>query len=586
MLILTAALVAPLISASLAAAVSLSGKTGLADYEIAGFLLSPMGFAAALMAASLILVAGVLEVSVMMAVILSERRLGHVSIRAALGLVIGRLPVLIPFAGWFLLRLLAGLLPVAGLIALIGLPLISEHDINYYLSQNPPEFRRFKLIAAGIAALGGLGLIWLLLGWSMALPGVLFSGAGPRRAFGQSTALVRGQRLGLLRDFGLWALIAFAVSTGITALITAVAGPVNHAAEGDIFRSLQWIAVALVLWVVLFAVATTLTRGAFSVLLLDRAEEMGLPLSVEGVQSAAWRRGMLALAAGFVLLAPVGLYFSDQLLARVQGDHQVMVVAHRGAAGTRPENTLAAMEQAIVEGADWLELDVQESADGEVIVAHDSDFMKIAGVPTKIWEITAEELAEIDAGSWFAPEFAGEPVPRLAEVLELAKGRANVLIELKYYGHDVRLEERVAELVEAAGMADSIAIMSLEPEGVAKMQALRPDWKVGLLAATVLGDLTGRDVDFLALNASAATPHFVAHARDVGMPLLVWTVNTPEDMSRMISRGVDGLITDFPGRVAEVQAARAELSTAERLLLELGDITGLITGYGLAGNED
>jgi glycerophosphoryl diester phosphodiesterase len=148
------------------------------------------------------------------------------------------------------------------------------------------------------------------------------------------------------------------------------------------------------------------------------------------------------------------------------------VIGHRGAAALAPENTLSSVERAIEDGADWVEIDVQETADGEVVVLHDSDFMKLAGTPLKIWEGSFAEVRSLDIGSWFGPEFRGEGVATLEEALPRAKGRAKVIIELKYYGHDQRLEERVAAVVERTGMEGDIAIMSLERTGVEKMAAL------------------------------------------------------------------------------------------------------------------
>ena len=235
-----------------------------------------------------------------------------------------------------------------------------------------------------------------------------------------------------------------------------------------------------------------------------------------------------------------------------------------------------AFEKAVEDGADWVELDVQESAEGEVIVVHDSDFMKLAGVPTKVWDVTAEELVEIDIGGWFAPEFSDQRTPTLAEALAVVKGSASrMLIELKYYGHDVRLEARVAEIVEAAGMADRVAVMSLKYEGVQMMRALRPDWRVGVLAATAVGDLARLDGDFVAVNASRATSRLVRASDAAGKDLYVWTVNDPLRMTAMISLGVDGLITDEPALAREVIAARAELGAPARLLLLLSQRMGL-----------
>jgi glycerophosphoryl diester phosphodiesterase len=116
-------------------------------------------------------------------------------------------------------------------------------------------------------------------------------------------------------------------------------------------------------------------------------------------------------------------------------DH-AQIIAHRGGAGVAPENTLAAFKRGIADGADWLELDVQENADGVVVIEHDRDFMRVAGVNLEVWKATNADLA---VGSSFDPAFLDQRVPTLREVPELAKGRAGVFIELKYYGHDQNL---------------------------------------------------------------------------------------------------------------------------------------------------
>jgi glycerophosphoryl diester phosphodiesterase len=201
--------------------------------------------------------------------------------------------------------------------------------------------------------------------------------------------------------------------------------------------------------------------------------------------------------------------------------------------------------------------------------------MKLAGDPLKVWNATLADLARIDIGSWFDPAFADQRTPTLAEALAVAGDRARVLIELKHYGHAVRLEERVAAVVEAAGMADRVAVMSLDHASAARMKALRPDWRVGLLAATAVGDLTRLPADFLAVNAAMATTDFIRRAEAAGKPVMVWTVNDPLAMSAMISRGAAGLITDEPALARRVLAERAEMTTAERLLLGAADLFAL-----------
>ena len=146
-----------------------------------------------------------------------------------------------------------------------------------------------------------------------------------------------------------------------------------------------------------------------------------------------------------------------------------------------------------------------------------------------------------------------------------------MLIELKYYGHDDRLEERVAELVEETGMADDVMIMSLKRTGIAKMRSLRPDWPMGILAARAIGDLSALDADFLAVNTGQLSGHLLRRAHGSGKKVHVWTVDDPRAMSRMISMGVDGLITNDPALARRVMTQRAALSLPERLLVWLSD---------------
>ncbi len=277
-------------------------------------------------------------------------------------------------------------------------------------------------------------------------------------------------------------------------------------------------------------------------------------------------------AAGVVLAMGIGVF----LIHSVRLEDKAVIMAHRGSSTVAPENTMAAVKQAIADGADWVEIDVQETADGEVVVTHDSDFMKQAGVGLKIWNATAADLENIDIGSWFDPKFKDERVPKLQVVLAECKGKIGVTIELKYYGHDERLEERVVEIVEASGMASNVIVMSLKAGAVKKMKSLRPNWKVGQLLSVSAGRLGNSEADFVAVNASYADRRFVRSAHRIGKEVYVWTVNDAPTMSAMLSRGVDGLITDKPALARSVLELRSTLSSAERVLLELAGILGVV----------
>jgi glycerophosphoryl diester phosphodiesterase len=340
----------------------------------------------------------------------------------------------------------------------------------------------------------------------------------------------------------------------------------------------------LLVWGLLNLVVTVVNSAMFALLTAGLYHRFGgggearladAVASTELAGSPARRITMRWALACLVVMSLLAAIVGGMFAATVRFEDDVAVIAHRGAAGSAPENTLAAVTLAVEQGADIVEIDVQESADGEVIVVHDSDLMRVGGSPLKIWQATADELMQIDVGSWFGPEFRSERVPTLRQVLELCRGRARVDIELKTYGHNDRLEERVAAIVEGAGMEDDILVMSLSSDLVRSMKALRPDWTVGLLTAKALGDLTTSDADFLAVHVGIATPRFIRRAHRAGKEVYVWTVNDAVNMSRMMSRGVDGVITDHPALAREVLARRAELSVAERLMVAAAFWMGL-----------
>jgi glycerophosphoryl diester phosphodiesterase len=160
-------------------------------------------------------------------------------------------------------------------------------------------------------------------------------------------------------------------------------------------------------------------------------------------------------------------------------------------------------------------------------------------------------------------------------VLSECKGRIRVNIELKYYGHDEQLEQRVVEIVESLGMSSNVVVMSPKADAVKKIKSLRPGWKAGLLMSVSAGGLKNIEADFVAVNASFVDRKFVNSVHDLGKEVYVWTVNDAPTMSAMLSRGVNGVITDKLALARSVLDVRASLSPPERLLLELAGRFGV-----------
>lgn len=571
--LLLVALITPGVAITVNLAVSLSNQTALTDQAIAAFILSPVGFVAAVVVLSLFLLAEVLVFSVMAASLRMGERDPWRAGSSAIGLILSRLPALFGFAVRFVLRVLLLIVPFAAVAAVIAWWTLTEYDINYYLTFRPPSF----LVAVGLIGAVVLVMAWVLIrrlsAWALGLHLVLFESVAPSSAFNVSATRMEGKRGRLKLELAIW----LGLRVVIAALIATVAGllfdlvPLQGASHLKL--ALIYSLIVAGLWSLAGLVLAATALGALAVL-LDGFFEIKTS-EPPHPEPGNLRVPLLAALGGAAVAVVAGLWVGQEVLDRVDAPDRAEVIGHRGAAALRPENTMAAVLKAIEDGADWVEIDVQETADDVVIVAHDSDFMKLAGVPTKVWDATMEDVAEIDIGSWFDPEYADERTPTLRQVLEAAKGKAKVIIELKYYGHDVDLENRVAALVEEFEMQDDIATMSLKYPAVQKMEKLRPDWRAGVLAATAVGDLSGLEGEFVAVNAGMATPGLVRSVQAAGKDIYVWTVNDPLQMSAMASMGVDGLITDDPALANEVLRIRAEMGPAERLLLWLATSFGM-----------
>ena len=350
------------------------------------------------------------------------------------------------FAVRLVVRVLLLTLPFLAVGGAIAWVLLTEYDINYYLSERPSEF----WIAAAVIGLLALAMFTILvrklLAWSMALPLLLFGGVAPRRSFSESERLMGEHKYSLIKVLVNWALLAMILGVAVTAAIQQLGSWVVP----NFFDSIKWLVPILggfiALWMLGNFVITAFTAGALAFVLVGFYEQYGSSEESAGLYSIAheqpkrsWKLSTPALGLVLAGAAVISIMVGNWLLNGIQISDTVTVVAHRGAAGSAPENTIASIRQAIADSTDWIEIDVQESADGQVVVIHDSDFMKLAGIDLKVRDGTLEQIREIDVGSWFDPQYSAERVPTLTDLLEEAKGKSRVVIELKYYGYDKQL---------------------------------------------------------------------------------------------------------------------------------------------------
>lgn len=576
--VLVFTILTPLATALLRLSVSLSGKAALSDQDILFFFLSPAGFLALLLLGSVFSIIIFLGHAALLVVAGSVQASRAATVKQVLLFLTGRMAGLFQLAVLVLLRALLNLLPFVLLVLLLYQLMLSDYDINYYLAEKPPEWKWAIALGGVIAAACGANLLRLFVNWVFCLPLMLFSGRSPMQALADSQSAAREDRVVIAAWLLTWLLAGLLLTGVVSGLLTLAAMYLIPGAAASVKTLLLALGgVSLVGFLLYFAVTFTVSSW-LSLLIMKLFDERGLKaeLAPGTLAEATAAHPLLAdrrvvgwaLLAGFV----AALLLTWLLVERLQFDSSTEVMAHRGASAAAPENTIAAVQIAIDSGAQWVEIDVQETADGHVAVIHDSDLKKIGGSALTVAGSTLEQLQQVDIGSWFGAEFADQRIPTLEEVLLLCKGRIGVNIELKYYGKQVRLEQRVAEIVERTGMMEQVMFMSLSYDGIQVLHGLRPEWKVGLLSSVALGRLAELDVDFLALNGRAASRTLIRQAHKMGKQVMVWTVNDPVAMASMIGRGADALITDEPELAVTVLEHFEQLEPTERLLIQLADL--------------
>lgn len=271
---------------------------------------------------------------------------------------------------------------------------------------------------------------------------------------------------------------------------------------------------------------------------------------------------VLMLAVYLADLARNRFPISGELMEDIQ------ITAHRGGSRRAPENTLAALLAAEEDMADYAEIDVQMTADGVVVLAHDRSLKRVAGISRTVASLEWAELSRLDVGSWFSPAYAGERIPTLEEVLEFSEGRLRLNIELKQTGGDRGLAGKVAELVRSYGYEEQCVITSARLEDLVQVKEAAPELKTGYVIPAAYGDYYSMDaVDFISIRQSFVNQALVEKLHSQGKEVHVWTVNQPKDMERLRLLGVDNLITDDPVLARET-LYREE--TAETVLEYLG----------------
>lgn len=241
---------------------------------------------------------------------------------------------------------------------------------------------------------------------------------------------------------------------------------------------------------------------------------------------------------------------------------QVLTIAHRGASAYAPENTLSALRSAIELGCALAEVDVQRTRDGVLVLVHDTDLARTTRSRRSVGDLTYRQLRRLDAGSWFSPAYAGEPIPTLEETLDVLDGSGTgLLLELKHPGRYPGIAVDVARTLRGRrGYVESgqCIVQSFDHAVMREMARLLPDAPIGLLGHPPVRQLPSLAVwaDYVNPRHGRATRAYLAAVHAVGMSSFVWTVDRDADVRRALSLGVDGIISNRPDAVQRVMTER------------------------------
>lgn len=228
-----------------------------------------------------------------------------------------------------------------------------------------------------------------------------------------------------------------------------------------------------------------------------------------------------------------------------------MVIAHRGASSYAPENTFAAFDLAIRMGVHHIELDVEATSDGHIVVIHDDTVNRTTDGSGPVTNHTLAALQALDAGSWFGTKFAGERIPIFDEVLDRYKGQVHIHTEIK--GRAPYLSQRTADLVRQHGMVDQVTITSFQRARLEEIRAYAPELATGWLLPEVNDAAIARARDIglrqICPRANTLTTELVNRLHAAGFVVRAWGVATEALMQQVVQAGADGMTVDFPDKL-------------------------------------
>jgi glycerophosphoryl diester phosphodiesterase len=475
-----------------------------------------------------------------------------VKIRSALKKTISRLPILISFC-----------LPALVLYVLFIIPFMNVAFSSSLLpSIQIPKFitgeiyKTFHLKMAYYAAL--LFLFYLNVRWIFAIPVMILEGKSFRHAARKSSKVVRNHYWKLIKIVVIIALPIYLLGDIFFSSIDLIDYLFTTSKIGSTTEIFSKFLLAMLYATFLFITgffATPFLIVLVTQLYARTVDEADITLDEHGLdflqtqgQKSFFKKHKYKLTFAYVLAAALFLGTLTVIASIIPTIEKPLVIGHRGYISKGVENTLESVQGAIDAKADYAEIDILQTKDGELVVIHDTELSRLAKTKGNVYDKTT---AELQALTLEQDGFTGK-ISTLDEMIQFTKGKTKLNIEVKLHGREQQIIEKLLEIIKRNNFEDQCIIQTLHYELIPEIKRANPNLQVGYVMYANVTDLSTLEGDFFSLEEYMVTKEIVRAAKDLNKPLYVWTVNDYSSIYNFLKMGVDGVITDKAPLVHEV----------------------------------
>ncbi len=376
-----------------------------------------------------------------------------------------------------------------------------------------------------------------------------------KKAKNKSTEFIKGRFFKTILQALVTGLLWILIWVAVLALLNLIVTPIgqNNTEDPTLLNNI----VLLIMSLLLMFLTPCINLAYLSAVYADYNKEKNELAGREGYSLADSLTKKTKAVSWTVVVVIIAFYAALFAQDAVSEDSMILfapeIAAHRGSSRDAPENTMPAFELAVNEGVSkWIEFDVHQTADGEVIISHDDHIVK-PPTDVTVHEVTLEELKKYDVGLWFSPDFKDTYTSSLEEFLDYCRTNNIWLnLEIKPTQYDRDLVEKTLEIVRDSGIEERVIISSLNADSLKRVKELEPDRITLYNMVVASGDVGSIPyADWYGIEETNITTELVANVHEHGGKVFVWTVNNPDSVQYLIDCGVDGINTDSPVEIME-----------------------------------